>query len=352
MKAKTKPAGAPRCGFTLVEVLVVITIIGILMALLLPAVQTAREAARKATCANNLHQIGTAYQARLDKLANSPLLSAPLSPGSSGGSSGGGSSGGGGDSPGANVAEVNYNWPSVLLPYMERVKTVLVCPNGYFAWSPVCTVYCSDPGNRSDRLPPLPGTFENGHILCDKDDLFCRLQSGSLDGVHVLGFEDCVSGNSDWNDLWLEFSPMGNGDIKITVLKKSSGRTFRVAGPDGQTIPGLDNITDASNRSGVLSGGCGKLSYAINVRGHRLSKNEDKVLIIEYGKSVANVVGPTGKVGEFWDKEFGVAPRHFRVCNVLFADNSVRALSPTDVDPMVLGLRDRHWAAEGEREGQ
>lgn len=97
-----------RGGFTLVELLVVIAIIGILVALLLPAVQAAREAGRRMQCANNLKQIGLALHNFHDTFNHLP-------PG-----------GVSGDVPTAAhrafriPTRVLHGWSVFLLPYMEQ----------------------------------------------------------------------------------------------------------------------------------------------------------------------------------------------------------------------------------------
>ncbi len=112
-----------RGGFTLVELLVVIAIIGILVALLLPAVQAAREAARRSQCTNNQKQVVLAVHNLHDTYTTLPPMSAPCADGTNAGCL----------TP-ANSAfgQHNYTLFHFLLPYIEAKNIYdLLTPTAY-----------------------------------------------------------------------------------------------------------------------------------------------------------------------------------------------------------------------------
>ena len=98
-------------GFTLVELLVVIAILGIFLGLLLPAIQAARESARRLDCANRLKQIGTAVHAYHDALSFLP-------PGNRAATWG--TCPGGQPPVNSTNSEDRANWMLCLLPYLEN----------------------------------------------------------------------------------------------------------------------------------------------------------------------------------------------------------------------------------------
>jgi prepilin-type N-terminal cleavage/methylation domain-containing protein len=109
---KNKIAPKRRVGFTLVELLVVIAIIGILIALLLPAVQSAREAGRRLQCSNNLKQMAMATQSHLSAIGRLPT-------------GGWGSTWVGDPDRGAGRSQPG-GWIFNLLPYIEEKNTYML----------------------------------------------------------------------------------------------------------------------------------------------------------------------------------------------------------------------------------
>jgi prepilin-type N-terminal cleavage/methylation domain-containing protein/prepilin-type processing-associated H-X9-DG protein len=146
-------------GFTMVELLVVIGIVGLLAALLLPAVQAAREAARTTQCLNNLRQLGLALHSYHD--AHSTLPPSRVWGGGPGEPLGGGQVSVGvidrvasGYSPANGPDRLYANWAILLLPLLEQDNLY----KGFNVSLPV-----DDPSNAATRETNLP------FMLCPSD---------------------------------------------------------------------------------------------------------------------------------------------------------------------------------------
>jgi prepilin-type N-terminal cleavage/methylation domain-containing protein len=186
----------PRRAFTLVELLVVIAIIGILVALLLPAVQAAREAARRMSCGNNLKQLGLALHNYHDTYKIFPPAHIPFVPsGAAAGAPGtvnpaDGHINGFSNAGGNYQAQYGPSWMVLILPFMEQQPLHQLFNPGFSMSEPA-------PNNNAR----VRGTFVEAYV-CPSDSYASIENALTRYNGPWARASYAISGNFVPNDSW------------------------------------------------------------------------------------------------------------------------------------------------------
>ncbi|QDS90670.1 Type II secretion system protein G precursor [Rosistilla ulvae] len=212
---KSKSPDLRRRGFTLVELLVVIAIIGILVGLLLPAVQAAREAARRMQCSNNMRQIGLAMHNYHDTHRRFPYAWRTFD-----------------STPGtvpAGQTHCRDTWFHRLLPYIEQ--------------DAMSNVYESDHAlfiNNSPILTPLIKTTVSAFV-CPSNPGYGGAGANQAEGFQGT-YGVCLSGSET---LWTTSTTQGTGmfflESKIQFRDILDGTSNTIMAGEGIARP-MDNV--------------------------------------------------------------------------------------------------------------
>jgi prepilin-type N-terminal cleavage/methylation domain-containing protein/prepilin-type processing-associated H-X9-DG protein len=292
-----------RRGFTLIELLVVIAIIGILVGLLLPAVQSAREAGRRTACLNNMRQIGLAMHAYEGKKSSLPGWRNKLK-------------------GQVGMTPLSVSWPTVILPDLERkdifarwdaaVQFPLDASSNGFYWSTpinyitsqwqpqVDTFLCpsSPPTNQTDAFlayamnggSGLEAVFGTGRQSQWRGDGVC------LDRV---GGDGTVAGTTSFN--------YGSKDINLDIITTGDGttNTLLVAEKCGGQVEPQMSLYGLQGQIGFSTGS--PISWTLN-------QSSPKVFLLPTAMPSTNVINQPGEPYRY--------PSSFHPggCNVVFAD--------------------------------
>lgn len=207
----------PMRGFTLVELLVVIAIIAMLVTLLLPAVQAAREAARGMACKNNLKQMGLALLNYHD--ANEAYPTGVYT---------------------AGAGEEGYGWATRILPFMEEQGVYDLIAQNYIAgqttppWE-VQGIFTKSRSSVPGGIIP-GGNTEIGVFKCPSSPLMTIAPSGPAKGYATSDYKGC----NGWRDRGMFFhvsDGLDAGFRTVSIKKLEDGTSKTIALGESAYVP-------------------------------------------------------------------------------------------------------------------